>query len=113
MSTGCQALIAPHAAHMAHTPQVWSQRGPFTCYIVAACLLLSLFPSCYTAGGIRRALFKLERGVCQLCQLDCHALVGQLQQISRESPHWLQHRWVGYLLLVWGWCLLPYLSICM
>jgi hypothetical protein len=44
------------------------------------------------AGGIRRALFKLERGVCQLCNLDCHALVAQLQQIAKDSPHWLQHR---------------------
>jgi hypothetical protein len=53
-------------------------------------------------GGIRRALFKLERGVCQLCNLDCHALVAQLQQIAKDSPHWLEHRWV----LCWvvpGW----------
>lgn len=52
------------------------------------------------AGGIRRALFKLERGVCQLCHLDCHALVAQLQQIAKDSPHWLQHRSV--LTHVWG-----------
>jgi hypothetical protein len=49
---------------------------------------------CCVSGGIRRALFKLERGVCQLCNLDCHALVAQLQQIAKDSPHWLQHRCV-------------------
>jgi hypothetical protein len=31
------------------------------------------------SGAIRRSLFKLERGVCQLCHVDCHALVAQLQ----------------------------------
>lgn len=43
-------------------------------------------------GGIRRALFKLERGVCQACRLDCHALVQQLQQISKDTPGWQAQR---------------------
>jgi hypothetical protein len=43
-------------------------------------------------GGIRRALFKLERGVCQVCKLDCHALVQQLQQISKDTPGWQAQR---------------------
>jgi hypothetical protein len=51
------------------------------------CLLLLLLP-----GGIRRALFKLERGVCQSCGLDCHALVQQLQQISKDTPGWQAQR---------------------
>lgn len=32
-----------------------------------------------SGGALRRALFKLERGVCQACRLDCHALVGRLR----------------------------------
>ena len=32
-----------------------------------------------SGGGLRRALFKLERGVCQLCKLDCAALVSRLR----------------------------------
>ena len=31
------------------------------------------------SGAMRRALFKLERGVCQTCRLDCHALVGRIR----------------------------------
>lgn len=44
------------------------------------------------AAAIRRALFKLERGVCTMCQLDCHALVAQLQAIRQGSPDWVAKR---------------------
>ena len=30
-------------------------------------------------GGLRRALYRLERGVCQQCRCDCHALVERLR----------------------------------
>lgn len=43
-------------------------------------------------GAIRRALFKLERGICQLCKLDCHALVQQLQSIRQGSHNWQEKR---------------------
>eukprot|EP00049_Salpingoeca_infusionum_P012856 m.238807 g.238807 ORF g.238807 m.238807 type:complete len:519 (-) comp15288_c0_seq57:417-1973(-) len=42
-------------------------------------------------SGVRRALYELERGVCQLCDLDCHALyqqvnaLGLLIQLKRNS----------------------------
>ncbi|WIA10259.1 hypothetical protein OEZ85_010458 [Tetradesmus obliquus] len=45
-----------------------------------------------SSSGIRRALFRLERGVCQACRLDCHALVQQLQQISKDTPGWQAQR---------------------
>lgn len=32
-----------------------------------------------SGGALRRALFRLERGVCQLCRLDCHALLQRLR----------------------------------
>ena len=31
------------------------------------------------SGAMRRALFRLERGICQTCKLDCHALVGRIR----------------------------------
>lgn len=57
-------------------------------------LLLRSAPivACHFVGGIRRALFRLERGVCTLCGVDCHALVRQLQQIGKDEPAWLSHR---------------------
>eukprot|EP00803_Ostreobium_quekettii_P008937 evm.model.scf_153.2 EVM.evm.TU.scf_153.2 scf_153:8261-20215(-) len=42
--------------------------------------------------GMRRELFKLERGVCQMCRLDCHGLVKTLQLISLHSREWRQRR---------------------
>ena len=30
-------------------------------------------------SAYRRALFKLERGVCVTCRLDCHTLVKRMQ----------------------------------
>lgn len=30
-------------------------------------------------SGLRRALFRLERGRCQLCHLDCHDLIARLR----------------------------------
>jgi hypothetical protein len=30
--------------------------------------------------------------VCQLCRLDCHALVGQLQAVRRGTPGWAAKR---------------------
>ena len=40
-----------------------------------------------SGGAIRRALFKLERGVCTIpsCRLDCHALVKRLQTIEKGT----------------------------
>jgi len=37
------------------------------------------------SGPIRRELFRLERGVCTLCRLDCHGLLQQLQAIRRRA----------------------------
>lgn len=41
-------------------------------------------------SAYRHALFKLERGVCVTCKLDCHDLVRRLQAIEKGS-----HRRVG------------------
>lgn len=41
---------------------------------------------------LRRALSRLEHGVCQLCGLDCTALVRQLQAIRIESRNYLDKR---------------------
>lgn len=40
---------------------------------------------------MRRALFKLERGVCQAqgCGLDCHDLVRRLQAVERGSAEYV------------------------
>ena len=32
-----------------------------------------------SGGALRRALFRLERGVCTMCRLDCHALVDKVR----------------------------------
>jgi hypothetical protein len=32
-----------------------------------------------SGGALRRALFRLERGRCRLCKLDCHELVTRLR----------------------------------
>eukprot|EP00798_Chlamydomonas_sp_ICE-L_P014800 gene14800-20855_t len=45
-----------------------------------------------SSGAIRRALSKLERGVCVTCQLDCRALVAQLQCIRYGSKDWSAKR---------------------
>lgn len=34
-------------------------------------------------SALRRELFQLERGVCQMCKLDCHALVKSLRSVSK------------------------------
>ena len=34
-----------------------------------------------SSGAIRRALAKLEKGVCVMCGVDCRTLVAQLQSI--------------------------------
>lgn len=41
-----------------------------------------------SSGSIRRALAKLERGVCVMCKLDCKRLVQQLQCIQYGSKVW-------------------------
>ena len=55
--------------------------------------------SCTHAGAIRRALGKLERGVCVTCKLDCRALVAQLQCIRYKSKDWELKRWVLHIRL--------------
>ncbi|XP_015071058.1 DNA annealing helicase and endonuclease ZRANB3 [Solanum pennellii] len=35
--------------------------------------------------SIRNALFKIERGICTKCQLDCHKLVERIRALSIES----------------------------
>jgi hypothetical protein len=39
-------------------------------------------------SACRRALFALERGVCVLCRLDCHALVKRLQAVEKGTRGW-------------------------
>ncbi len=45
-----------------------------------------------SSGAIRRALGKLERGVCTMCGLDCRALVAQMQCIRVSSKDWQAKR---------------------
>ena len=35
----------------------------------------------HSGGNLRRMLFRLERGVCVQCGLDCHALVTSLRYV--------------------------------
>lgn len=67
--------------------------------VLASCMELFCGPACESSyylkassGSIRRALFKLERGVCQACGLDCHALVVQLQATRRGTADWRRKR---------------------
>ncbi|KAK9812930.1 hypothetical protein WJX72_005929 [[Myrmecia] bisecta] len=49
---------------------------------------------CMRSGGgaLRRAVFRLERGVCTLCKLDCHDLVQRLRTIEKGSHKWEEKR---------------------
>ena len=40
-----------------------------------------------STGSLRRQIFQLERGVCQLCKLDCHRLVESLKCEHGLSLH--------------------------
>ncbi|KAK9844937.1 hypothetical protein WJX74_008894 [Apatococcus lobatus] len=51
------------------------------------------------SGAMRRALFKLERGVCQTCRLNCHALVGRIRTIEKGTDDWEARRRALLLLL--------------
>eukprot|EP00884_Botryococcus_braunii_P002065 jgi/Botrbrau1/1185/Bobra.0162s0066.1 len=82
---------------MCCTP-VTSCRAPYEVLLIGAA---NLFCSaecekkyCLQAnrGAMRRALFKLERGICQMCRLDCHALVQALRCIEKGSPAWRDRR---------------------
>ena len=42
-------------------------------------------------GGLRRALYRLERGVCQQCGSNCHALVERLRCRALLGIDQLQH----------------------
>ncbi|KAK9866369.1 hypothetical protein WJX84_005962 [Apatococcus fuscideae] len=44
------------------------------------------------SGAMRRALFRLERGICQTCKLDCHALVGRIRTIEKGTDGWEPRR---------------------
>lgn len=41
---------------------------------------------CTKNGAGRRQLFLLERGVCQLCKLDAHALYKEVLAIPEDDP---------------------------
>lgn len=45
-----------------------------------------------SGGAIRRALFRVERGVCVKCKADCHGLVERLRAIERGSREWEARR---------------------
>ena len=45
-----------------------------------------------STGAIRRALARIERGVCVTCKLDCRNLVAQMQCIRRGSKDWQAKR---------------------
>ncbi|KAK9843831.1 hypothetical protein WJX81_008228 [Elliptochloris bilobata] len=46
-----------------------------------------------SGGALRRALFRLERGVCQICRLDCHALLQRLRNVEKGAARWQERRW--------------------
>ena len=48
-----------------------------------------------SGGALRRALFKLERGVCTNCHLDCHSLVTNVRcgPATLRNPSALQCIW--------------------
>ncbi len=41
-----------------------------------------------SGGAIRRALFRVERGVCVRCKADCRALVLRLRAVEKGSRDW-------------------------
>ncbi len=41
-----------------------------------------------SGGAIRRALFKVERGVCVRCKADCYRLVQRLRAVEKGSRGW-------------------------
>lgn len=43
-------------------------------------------------AAARRALFRVERGVCAACGLDAHALVAALRAVPRGGSGWLEQR---------------------
>ena len=45
-----------------------------------------------SGGAIRRALGRLERGVCCQCGLDCRTLVSDLQSIRQGTKNWQERR---------------------
>ena len=45
-----------------------------------------------SGGAIRRALFKVERGVCVRCKADCRGLVQRLQAVEKGSRGWEARR---------------------
>ena len=45
-----------------------------------------------SGGAIRRALFRVERGVCVKCRADCRGLVERLRAIERGSRDWEARR---------------------
>ena len=45
-----------------------------------------------SGGAIRRALFRVERGVCVRCRADCRALVLRLRAVEKGSRDWEARR---------------------
>ncbi len=45
-----------------------------------------------SGGAIRRALFRVERGVCVRCKADCRALVLRLRAVEKGSRDWEARR---------------------
>jgi len=54
--------------------------------------MLPCAPAQASSGAIRRALGKLERGVCCMCGVDCRSLVAMLQSIRHGSKEWQERR---------------------
>ena len=41
------------------------------------------YQACASSSAVRRQLYELERGVCQLCQVDAHALYVRVKALPR------------------------------
>lgn len=68
----CRLMHSPAPPRFCHC---YYCRGPCEARFALKC----------NGGAYRRALFKLERGVCVLCKLDCDDLVRRLQAVERGT----------------------------
>jgi len=89
----CDACLLPGALSAA--PLLSSPPPNRVLQLAAVCPPLLRSGECEGRFGLksngsayRRALFKLERGVCVMCKLDCHTLVKRLQVSQRRRQRW-------------------------
>eukprot|EP00890_Picochlorum_soloecismus_P004235 jgi/Picsp_1/4812/NSC_02180-R1_zinc finger ran-binding domain-containing protein 3-like len=64
--------------------------SPCMLYCGTACEKKFAVKSSSTAA--RRAVFRRDRGTCEICKIDCDWMIRRLQAIERETPDWKRRR---------------------